>query len=149
MEYESFNFVIHAYAVLCSLQPCPVQGNVYFTQKSCLIKIERQNVGRTFPPLEPSVQVCVMDRRGSVLRNDVYENDALMMDNLHIHTSVSLYEAFNPQEARPLIKRPKMLYTPKHGSWLNIAEIELDVLRHQCLRRRIADRPVLVRETAA
>ncbi len=71
------------------------------------------------------------------------------MDNLNTHTPASLYEAFEPQEARRLIERLNMVYTPKHGSWLNIAEIELNVLGRQCLGRRIADKPMLVRETAA
>jgi len=73
----------------------------------------------------------------------------LVMDNLNTHTPGSLYEAFEPQEARRLIKRLEMVYTPKHGSWLNIAEIELNVLGRQCLGRRIPDKPTLVKEAAA
>ncbi len=73
----------------------------------------------------------------------------LVMDNLNTHTPASLYEAFEPQEARRLIDRLEMVYTPKHGSWLNIAEIELNVLGRQCLGRRIPDKPTLIKEAAA
>jgi len=60
------------------------------------------------------------------------------MDNLNTHTISSLYEAFPPAEARRLAKRLEIHYTPKHGSWLNIAEIELSAMTRQCLSRRIA-----------
>jgi len=61
----------------------------------------------------------------------------LVMDNLNVHTISSLYEAFPPHEARELARRLEIHYTPKHGSWLNIAEIELSFLSRQCLDRRI------------
>lgn len=70
----------------------------------------------------------------------------LVMDNLNTHTGGSLYEAFAPHEARALLDRLEIHYTPKHGSWLNIAEIELRVLTSQCLNRRIPDRQTLERE---
>lgn len=73
----------------------------------------------------------------------------LVMDNLNTHAPASLYEAFEPQEARRLMERLELVYTPKHGSWLNIAEIELNVLGRQCLGRRIPDKPTLTREVAA
>lgn len=63
----------------------------------------------------------------------------LVMDNLNTHSTASFYEAFPPEEARRLAERLEIHYTPKHGSWLNIAEIELSVLQGQCLNRRIAD----------
>jgi len=63
----------------------------------------------------------------------------LVMDNLNNHSTASLYEAFHPEESRRLTERLEIHYTPKHGSWLNIAEIELSVLQGQCLNRRIAD----------
>lgn len=72
----------------------------------------------------------------------------LVMDNLNTHAPASLYEAFEPPEARRLIERLEMVYTPKHGSWLNIAEIELNVLGRQCLGRRVPDQPTLTREVA-
>ena len=63
----------------------------------------------------------------------------LVMDNLNTHTTASLYEAFPPEEARRLAERLEIHYTPKHGSWLNMAEIELSVLQGQCLNHRIPD----------
>jgi hypothetical protein len=63
----------------------------------------------------------------------------LVMDNLNTHNTASLYEMFEPEEARRLAQRLDIHYTPKHGSWLNIAEIELSVLKGQCLDRRIPD----------
>lgn len=70
----------------------------------------------------------------------------LVMDNLNTHNGASLYEAFPPKEARRLFERLEIHYTPKHGSWLNIAEIELRVLTGQCLNRRIPDKKTLERE---
>ncbi|MHB8167314.1 MAG: transposase [Sulfuricella sp.] len=61
----------------------------------------------------------------------------LVMDNLNTHSIISLYETFEPKEARRLAERLDIHYTPKHGSWLNMAEIELSVLKGQCLSRRI------------
>lgn len=72
----------------------------------------------------------------------------LVMDNLNTHTGASLYEAFEPQEARRLLDRLEIHYTPKHGSWLNIAEIELRILNGQCLKRRIPDKGTLSSEVA-
>ncbi len=73
----------------------------------------------------------------------------LVMDNLNTHSLGSLYEAFPPEEARRLIRRLEVVHTPKHGSWLNMAEIELNVLTRQCLARRIPDKQTLANETAA
>jgi hypothetical protein len=70
----------------------------------------------------------------------------LVMDNLNTHSLGSLYEAFEPEEARRLAKRLEIHYTPKHGSWLNIAECELSALSRQCLDRRIATMDELKRE---
>jgi hypothetical protein len=77
------------------------------------------------------------------------ERIVLVMDNLNIHTPGSLYEAFPPEEAKRLADKLEIHYTPKHGSWLNIAEIELSVLARQCLNRRLPDRETLEREVAA
>jgi hypothetical protein len=63
----------------------------------------------------------------------------LVVDNLNTHTISSFYETFDPEEARRLVERLDIHYTPKHGSWLNMAEIELSVLQGQCLNRRIPD----------
>jgi hypothetical protein len=73
----------------------------------------------------------------------------LVMDNLNTHTLGSLYEAFEPAKARDLATRLELHYTPKHGSWLNIAEIELSRLTRQCLDRRIDDLDLLNVELAA
>ena len=73
----------------------------------------------------------------------------LVMDNLNTHNIASLYEAFEPAEAFALAQRLEIHHTPKHGSWLNIAEIELSALTRQCLDRRISDLDVLNTELAA
>jgi transposase len=73
----------------------------------------------------------------------------LVTDNLNTHAAGSLYQAFEPAEARRLVRRIEWHYTPKHGSWLNMAEIELSVLARQCLDRRIPDRDTLAREVVA
>ena len=73
----------------------------------------------------------------------------LVMDNLNTHHPSSLYEAFDPTEARRIAERLEIHYTPKHGSWLNMAEIELGVLSRQCLDRRIPDQEILEQETRA
>ncbi len=77
------------------------------------------------------------------------ERIVLVMDNLNTHTLGSLYEAFEPAKARALAERLELHYTPKHGSWLNIAEIELSRLTRQCLGRRIDDLDLLNTELAA
>lgn len=77
------------------------------------------------------------------------ERVVLVMDNLNTHGGASLYETFAPQEALRLLKRLEILYTPKHGSWLNMAEGEFSVLQQQCLDRRIANSELLRQETAA
>ncbi len=111
-------------------------------------------------PLAGWRHVAVTDRRTKTdwaeqIREllDVHYPDAqritLVMDNLNTHHVASLYEAFEPAEARRLIRRLDVVYTPKHGSWLNIAEIELNVLSRQCLSRRIDKKTFLRNEVAA
>lgn len=73
----------------------------------------------------------------------------LVMDNLNTHKPASLYEAFAPAEARRLLDKLEFVYTPVHGSWLNMAEIELSVVARQCLGGRIPDQEVLRSEVAA
>lgn len=73
----------------------------------------------------------------------------LVMDNLNTHKPASLYKTFPPEEARRIIKKLEIHYTPKHGSWLDIAEIELNVMTRQCLSRRISSIDVLRSELAA
>lgn len=104
------------------------------------------------------VTVCPQRRRvewAQVIKDlvDVQFPDAerlvLVMDNLNTHTPGSLYEAFPPDEAERLAAKLEIHYTPKHGSWLNIAEIELSALARQCLDRRIPDRATLEMEVQA
>ena len=73
----------------------------------------------------------------------------LIMDNYATHKSGSFYEAFAPEEAKKLFDRFEFVYTPKHGSWLNVAEIELNVLNSQCLSRRIDDISIVSKECKA
>jgi hypothetical protein len=73
----------------------------------------------------------------------------LICDNLNTHKIASLYEAFPPQEAKRLRDRLKIHYTPKHGSWLNVAEIELSLLTRHCLHRRIPDMHTLQQQAQA
>ena len=73
----------------------------------------------------------------------------LLMDNLNTHTPAALYEVFEPAEARRLLEKLELHYTPKHGSWLNMSEIELSILSRQCLDRRIGSQIELARAVAA
>jgi len=77
------------------------------------------------------------------------EKVVVVCDNLNTHTVASFYKAFEPKEARRLMERLEIHYTPKHGSWLNVAEIELSVFTRQCLDRRIPDMETLRREAKA
>ena len=77
------------------------------------------------------------------------ERIVLVMDNLNTHKVASLYDAFPPEEARRLVNKLEIHYTPKHGSWLDMAEIELGILNRQCLNRRIPDQTTLKSEIAA
>ena len=77
------------------------------------------------------------------------EKIVVVQDNLNTHRAATLYEIFAPQEARRLVERFEFHYTPKHGSWLNMAEIELGILKRQCLERRIAITAELKRQIGA
>ncbi len=118
------------------------------------------NLFMLFAPLEGWRRVEVTDRRtkadwARVVRQLVdvdypdKERILLVMDNLNTHHPASLYEAFEPAEARRIAHRLEVHYTPKHGSWLNMAEIEIGVMARQCLDRRIPDQEVLRREVEA
>jgi hypothetical protein len=73
----------------------------------------------------------------------------LVLDKLNTHTGASLYEAFAPEEARGILERLKFHYTPKHASWLNMAEIEIGIMNRQCQDRRIDDADLMQQEIAA
>jgi hypothetical protein len=113
-----------------------------------------------FAPLSAWRHVKVTDRRTLIdfahcmreLVDDFFPNAEVIrvvLDNLNTHKLAALYEAFEPAEARRILERLEFHFTPKHGSWLNMAEIELNVLSSQCLDRRIADKEFLITEVAA
>jgi hypothetical protein len=118
------------------------------------------NLFMLFAPLEGWRHVKVTDRHAAVdyaqLLKEVSDSHfpgaakiVLVQDNLSTHKPASLYEAFPPAEARRLVERFEWHYTPKHGSWLDMAECELSVLSRQCLDRRIPDKPTLTEEVDA
>ena len=118
------------------------------------------NLFMLFAPLEGWRRVEVTDRRTKVdwaqtikkLVDEDFPDKArivLVMDNLNTHHPASLYEAFEPGEARRIAERLEVHYTPKHGSWLNMAEIEIGVMARQCLDRRLPDQDTLRREVDA
>jgi len=118
------------------------------------------NLFMVFEPLAGKRYVKVTDRRTKKdwarcvkelvdKRYPAAEKIVLVMDNLNTHALPSLYEAFEPSEAKRIADRIKIHYTPKHGSWLDMAEIELGILSRQCLDRRIASIDVLKREVSA
>jgi hypothetical protein len=118
------------------------------------------NLFMLFAPLEGWRRVKVTDRHTAVDYAHVLKDLAdvhfptaktivLVQDNLNIHAKGPLYQAFPAAEARRLVERFEWHYTPKHGSWLNLAESELGVLSSQCLDRRIPDKQILSDEIAA
>jgi hypothetical protein len=124
---------------------------------------ERRGTVNLFMACEPLIGrrwVAVTDRRTAVdwahqvkelvdRRYPDADRIVLVLDNLNTHTPGSLYEAFPPAEAKRLADKLEIHYTPKHGSWLNIAEIELSVLSRQCLDRRLPDKTTLQAEVTA
>lgn len=124
---------------------------------------ERKGIAEIFMFTEPLVGLRWVNVRERRTRKDWAEQvrwlleeifpDAakvtLVCDNLNTHTKAAFYEAFDPETANRLAKRLDLRHTPKHGSWLNIAEIELKALSTQCLNRRIADLATLASETRA
>lgn len=115
------------------------------------------NLFMFFEPLASWRHVEVTDRRTKIdfahcmkyLVDDRYpgaETIRVVQDNLNTHKPSSLYEAFPPAEARRILQRLDFRYTPRHGSWLNMAEIEINVLMNQCLDRRIACKSFLIQE---
>ena len=118
------------------------------------------NLFMLFAPLEGWRRVEVTDRRTKadwarvvkqLVDEDYPHKDriVLVMNNLNTHHPASLYEAFEPSEARRIAERLEVHYTPKHGSWLDMAEIEIGVMSRQCLDRRIPDQSALRREVGA
>jgi hypothetical protein len=124
---------------------------------------ERQGVANLFILFEPLAgwrHLKVTERRTKqdwalLMKElvDVHYPEAetirLVLDNLNTHVSSSLYETFQPVEAKRILDKLELHYTPKHGSWLNMAEIEFSVLSRQCLDRRIGNQQTLIREVTA
>jgi hypothetical protein len=124
---------------------------------------ERNGTANLFMVCEPMIgwrRVTVTERRTAVdyahLLKTLVDIDyaqaqkiIVIQDNLNTHSPASLYKAFEPAEAQRILSRLEFCHTPKHGSWLNMAEIELSVLSRQCLSRRIPDQETLKREVDA
>jgi hypothetical protein len=140
--------------------PLPMEAGQPQRYESTYERNGVSNLFMFFAPLHNWRHVKVTDRRTNAdwaqcMKDlvDVHFPDAerivIVQDNLSTHTPAALYSAFAPQEAKRIWDRLEFHYTPKHGSWLNMAEIELSVLARQCLKRRIPDQPNLMREVAA
>lgn len=140
--------------------PLPVQPGLPAREDS---EYDRHGMANLFLACAPQIgwrQVQVTARRTAVdfaqavraLVDQAFpaaERIVLVTDNLNTHTPAALYQAFPPPEARRILERLEWHYTPKHGSWLNIAELELSALARQCLARRIPDQATLATEVAA
>lgn len=120
----------------------------------------KANIFMAVEPLAGKRQVSVTDQRTNqdfaeflrYLSDETYpevETIVLVTDNLNTHTPACLYERFEPAEARRLTQRFEWHYTPEHGSWLNMAEIELSILSRQCTSRRISNKETLIEEVSA
>ena len=141
-------------------QPLPAKPGLIAKQDCEYQRRGTANIFMAVEPLAGQRTVRVTDRRTRVdwarfmeyLLVAVYPEVTvlvLVMDNLNTHAIGSLYEAFAPATARALAGRLEIHYTPKHGSWLNMAETELSILSGQCLDRRIEGKEVMTREVAA
>lgn len=141
-------------------EPLPCQPGQPYRYES---HYRREGVCQLFlwyEPLAGRRHVAVRDHKGAVDWAEVIaellevhypqaKRVRLVLDNLNTHAGGSLYQAFAPERARALYERLEIHYTPKQGSWLDMAEIELSVLTGQCLNRRIGTKEELVREVAA
>ena len=118
------------------------------------------NIFMAFEPLAGKREIKITGSRTKIdwtsfmkqLVDETYaDNEKIIavMDNLNTHNFSSLYEAFPPKEAKKIMDKVEIHYTPKHGSWLNMAELELSHLSRQCLNRRIADKDLLIKEVNA
>jgi hypothetical protein len=140
-------------------EPLPPKPGHVAKEDSEYERLGTANVFMAVEPLAGQRTTQVTERRTRVdwarfvqlLLTTVYplaEKVVLVMDNLNTHGIASLYETFAPDVARALAVRLEIHYTPKHGSWLNMAETELSILARQCLDRRIDDRELMAREVA-
>lgn len=138
----------------------PMEPGNALREDSEYVRNGTANLFVCFEPLSGWRHVEVTDRRTALdfaavvkdlltVRYPEVEKVVLVMDNLNTHKASNLYEAFPAEEARALCERLEIHYTPKHGSWLNMAEIELSVLARQCLDRRLPTKAILAAEVAA
>ena len=143
-----------------SRPPLPIQPGKPRREDYEYVRHGTANVFLCFAPLLGQRHLKVTEQRtrkdwAEAMREvaDIHFPEAqiivLVMDNLNTHTLASFYEAFEPAEARRLAAKFEIHYTPKHGSWLNMAEIELSILVRQCLDQRIADRQTVEQEASA
>ena len=141
-------------------EPVPVEPGQVARYDSEYQRHGTRNLFVAFAPVQGWRDVCVTERRtkqdwAHYMQQlvDVHFPDAeritVVLDNLNTHTLASLYATFAPADARRIARKVDLHYTPKHGSWLNMAEIELSVLSRQCLNRRIGDADSLKCEVAA
>jgi hypothetical protein len=141
-------------------EPLPVRPGSAAKQDHEYQRGGMANMFMAFEPLAGRRHVEVTERKTAadfarflrVVSDELYpdaEQIVLVCDNLNTHGAASLYEAFEPAEARRLAARFEWHHTPKHGSWLNVAEVELSAVARQCLDRRIPDIQTLRREVAA
>lgn len=140
-------------------EPLPTRPGSRVKQDYGYVRGGMANLFMCFEPLAGMRHVAVTERKTSVdfarflkVVSDEHYADArrivLVCDNLSTHSPAALYEAFEPAEARRLVERFEWHHTPVHGSWLDMAEIELSVLARQCLDRRIPDAATLAREVS-
>ena len=141
-------------------QPLPVERGKPERYDTEYERNGTSNIFMFFEPLAAQRYVTVTDQRTAVdwalQIEDLVENkycDArkitLVMDNLNTHTGASLYKTFPAEKAHRLLDKLDLRYTPKHGSWLNMAEIELSILSRQCLKPRMPNKDAMTREVAA
>jgi len=137
--------------------PLPVRPGQPYRYESHYLRAGVCQLFLWYEPLAGRRQVVVREHKGAVdwalviaelleVHYPQAKKVRLVMDNLNTHAGGSLYQAFTPERARALYERLEIHYTPKQGSWLNMAEIELSVLTGQCLNRRIGTKEELMRE---
>ena len=154
MDEKPYQLLAHA------RDPLPAEPGRDLREDSEYVRVGTCSIFVWVEPLAGWRRVEALERRTRIdwagqvkqmLTVDYPDADAvvLVMDNLNTHGIASLYEAFEPEEAFALAQRLEIHHTPKHGSWLNIAEIELSALTRQCLDRRISDLGILNTELAS
>lgn len=142
------------------IAPLPVKPRQVAKEDSNYERNGTCNLFLAFEPMRGQRDVTVTDRRtkhdwagyAKTIVDEMYpdaECVTLVCDQLNTHTIASLYEAFKPEEAHRIARKLEIIHTPKHGSWLNMAEIEFSALAHQCLNQRIPNKPALIGHTAA